>query len=273
MEETDVNRHEIDVLITVLEKRAPHYEYHLGDTVYIGAEEYEIAGITEDIVTLYDPKFPLFNKQMGIEEFEKKVQENYSNDHLKVENREKSSQNQNFVKEKSKENQELINLLEFIFRKYEIIDNGIDIDDNGKIAGIGLNEEYMSVIGTLKYLIAMLDDYDEKFVGNDREKLLEELNKLRAEEKEYLLGKQVEIESIIYTVIGMDYESERDDLVNIKSNVDEITMLEPSSYIKYLLNNQELNKIDKKEQTHKLDIAEENSTRKNKEESILPSEN
>ena len=131
----------------------------------------------------------------------------------------------------------------------------------------------MSVIGTLKYLIAMLDDYDEKFVGNDREKLLEELNKLRAEEKEYLLGKQVEIESIIYTVIGMDYESERDDLVNIKSNVDEITMLEPSSYIKYLLNNQELNKIDKKEQTHKLDIAEENSTRKNKEESILPSEN
>ena len=136
--ETDVNRHEIDVLITLLEKRVPHYEYHLGDTVYIGAEEYEIAGITEDIVTLYDPKFPLFNKQMEIEEFEKKVQENYSNDHLKVENREKSSQNQNFVKEKSKENQELINLLEFIFRKYEIIDNGIDIDDNGKIAGIGL---------------------------------------------------------------------------------------------------------------------------------------
>ena len=32
----------------------------------------------------------------------------------------------------------------------------------------------MSAIGTLKYLIAMLDDYDEKFVGNDREKLLEE---------------------------------------------------------------------------------------------------
>ena len=271
--ETDVNRHEIDVLITLLEKRVPHYEYHLGDTVYIGAEEYEIAGITEDIVTLYDPKFPLFNKQMEIEEFEKKVQENYSNDHLKVENREKSSQNQNFVKEKSKENQELINLLEFIFRKYEIIDNGIDIDDNGKIAGIGLNEEYMSAIGTLKYLIAMLDDYDEKFVGNDREKLLEELNKLRAEEKEYLLGKQVEIESVIYTVIGMDYESERDDLVNIKSNVDEITMLESSSYIKYLLNNQESNKIDKKEQTDKLDIAEENSTRKNKEEGIVPSEN
>lgn len=70
-----------------LEGTLSKYEYHLGDTVYIGAEEYEIAGITDDIVTLYDPKFPLFNKQMDFEEFEQKVQENYSNDHLKIENR------------------------------------------------------------------------------------------------------------------------------------------------------------------------------------------
>lgn len=70
---------------TTLEGTFSKYEYHLGDTVYIGAEEYEIAGITDDIVTLYDPKFPLFNKQMDFEEFEQKVQENYSNDHLKME--------------------------------------------------------------------------------------------------------------------------------------------------------------------------------------------
>ena len=74
-------------LLAILEERLPKYEYHLGDTVYIGAEEYEIAGITDDIITLYDPKFPLFNKQMDFEEFEQKVQENYSNDHLKIENR------------------------------------------------------------------------------------------------------------------------------------------------------------------------------------------
>ena len=72
---------------TTLEGTFSKYEYHLGDTVYIGAEEYEIAGITDDIVTLYDPKFPLFNKQMDFEEFEQKVQENYSNDHLKIGNR------------------------------------------------------------------------------------------------------------------------------------------------------------------------------------------
>ena len=81
-------------LVSILEQRLPRYEYHLGDTVYIGADEYEIAGIKDNIVTLYDPKFPLFNKQMEYEEFDKKVRENYSNDHLKVENG-KIEQNKN----------------------------------------------------------------------------------------------------------------------------------------------------------------------------------
>ncbi len=67
-----------------IEEKPPKYEYHLGDTVYIGADEYEIAGISDNTVTLYDPKFPLLNKQMNFEEFERKVQDNYSNDHLKV---------------------------------------------------------------------------------------------------------------------------------------------------------------------------------------------
>jgi hypothetical protein len=58
------------------------YEYHLGDTVYIGADEYEIASIDEKEVLLYDPQFPLFNKQMDFSEFERKVQENQANDYL-----------------------------------------------------------------------------------------------------------------------------------------------------------------------------------------------
>ena len=65
-------------------EESPKYEYHLGDTVYIGADEYEIVGISDNTVTLYDPKFPLLNKQIDFEEFERKVQDNYSNDHLKV---------------------------------------------------------------------------------------------------------------------------------------------------------------------------------------------
>ncbi len=61
-----------------------HYEYHLGDTVYIGADEYQIASINNEVVTLYDPHFPLLNKQMPFEEFNRKVRENDVNEHLIV---------------------------------------------------------------------------------------------------------------------------------------------------------------------------------------------
>ncbi|MEE1504141.1 MAG: helicase, partial [Acutalibacteraceae bacterium] len=61
-----------------------HYEYHLGDTVFIGANEYQILTLGDDVVKLYDVQYPLFNQEMSRAEFEQKVQENPSNDHLKV---------------------------------------------------------------------------------------------------------------------------------------------------------------------------------------------
>ncbi len=71
------------------EKKEPEpsnerYEYHLGNTVYIGANEYEILSFDNDRVMLYDTQFPLFNKEMSRAEFDQKVQENPMNDHLKV---------------------------------------------------------------------------------------------------------------------------------------------------------------------------------------------
>ena len=71
------------------EKKKPEpsnerYEYHLGNTVYLGANEYEILSFDNDRVMLYDTQFPLFNKEMTRAEFDQKVQENPMNDHLKV---------------------------------------------------------------------------------------------------------------------------------------------------------------------------------------------
>lgn len=60
------------------------YEYHLGDKVYIGSEEYEILNIGLFDVVLYDYQYPLFNCEMSKEEFNRKVEENPANDHLKV---------------------------------------------------------------------------------------------------------------------------------------------------------------------------------------------
>ena len=60
------------------------YEYHLGDTVYIGASQYEILSFDENRVMLYDFDMPLFNKELSREEFDRKVCENPMNDHLRV---------------------------------------------------------------------------------------------------------------------------------------------------------------------------------------------
>ena len=61
-----------------------HYEYHLGDKVYLGANEYEILSFDDDRVMLYDTQFPLFQKEETRADFDRKVQENPMNDHLKV---------------------------------------------------------------------------------------------------------------------------------------------------------------------------------------------
>ena len=77
-----------EILSTVpTEKAEPkneRYEYHLGSTVYLGANEYEILSFDDERVMLYDTQFPLFNKEMTRAEFDSKVKENPLNDHLKV---------------------------------------------------------------------------------------------------------------------------------------------------------------------------------------------
>ena len=69
---------------TQANEREARYEYHLGDSVYIGASEYEILSFDESRVMLYDTQMPLFNKEFTREEFDRKVRENPMNDHLKV---------------------------------------------------------------------------------------------------------------------------------------------------------------------------------------------
>lgn len=48
----------------------------LGDTVYIGSQEYELLSYGEETVELFDPTFPLMHKEMPRAEFDEKVREN-----------------------------------------------------------------------------------------------------------------------------------------------------------------------------------------------------
>ena len=58
------------------------YRYHLGDTVYIGTQEYELLSFDEKKVVLFDMQFPLFNKELTREEFDNRLKENPLNDKL-----------------------------------------------------------------------------------------------------------------------------------------------------------------------------------------------
>ena len=54
----------------------------MGDTVYLGAQEYEILAFDENEVRLFDVGFPLINKVLPRAEFDAKVRDNPMNDHL-----------------------------------------------------------------------------------------------------------------------------------------------------------------------------------------------
>ena len=61
------------------------YRFSLGDSIYIGMVEYELMELGEDVVRLYDPDFPLINKEMPRAEFDEKVKENpFNNKYLHV---------------------------------------------------------------------------------------------------------------------------------------------------------------------------------------------
>lgn len=58
------------------------YRFSLGDTVYLGTQEYEVLSFDEKEVVLFDTQFPLFNKTLNREEFDNRLKENPLNDKL-----------------------------------------------------------------------------------------------------------------------------------------------------------------------------------------------
>ena len=68
----------------LLELYPLRYLYHEDDVVYIGADKYEVVAFDENAVSLRNPEFPLFGKELSRADFEEKLKENPANDHLNV---------------------------------------------------------------------------------------------------------------------------------------------------------------------------------------------
>ena len=57
-------------------------DYHLGDIVYIGANQFEISNIDLFDIQLHDLSFPLLSQEMSIDKFEQILRDNPLNEHL-----------------------------------------------------------------------------------------------------------------------------------------------------------------------------------------------
>lgn len=122
------------------------YQYHLGDKVYIGADEYEILSIGDFNVVLYDYQYPLFNREMSKEEFDRKVKENPANDHLKVKinDIENKQEETNEVEETKEQNISITNEIDDIEIKEEVIVPEFEKKKSNKIRSFDIHPEIPS---------------------------------------------------------------------------------------------------------------------------------
>lgn len=58
------------------------YSFSLGDTVYLGADKYEILSFDDNTIRLFDSSCPLINKELPRADFDRMLRENPLNDHL-----------------------------------------------------------------------------------------------------------------------------------------------------------------------------------------------
>ena len=65
-----------------VESQEENYVFHLGDRVFLGAAEYEILSMDEEMVELYDQSCPLIPKRIPAAQFEERVRQTPGNEHL-----------------------------------------------------------------------------------------------------------------------------------------------------------------------------------------------
>lgn len=145
-----------EIMPTEIEKSNPEYNYKIGDKVYIGADEFEIIALDKDIVRLYDYQYPLFNQEIAFEEFDRKVKENPSNDHLQVK---VSKEEQEEPNEYGEFNDE-VDLIEHILHQHKIDDITVNFNSNEDV--VMYDDEYEWVGKEVyEFLFNQLFSYNE----------------------------------------------------------------------------------------------------------------
>lgn len=162
------------------QEAASHYEYHLGDKVYFGADEFEILSLAGDRVLLYDTKFPLFQREESREDFERKVQENPLNDHLKVRDSEDIAVPPDNPKRDISEADDRFHVVE-LDRDYQTA-YGIwdDVQDAQYVDEKGVSEEFLSEWEASAYVEKLNAGWREQPV-QEKPSQVQEYSRIKAE--------------------------------------------------------------------------------------------
>lgn len=102
-----------------------NYIFRVGDSIFIGLDEFKIADINNDEYTIYNVQFPLLQEKININDKIQKIAENPLNDYLKERNPEEYA-------EEKEENSFDIWLDNFIKEKEIDLDETFTIDSNGQ---------------------------------------------------------------------------------------------------------------------------------------------
>ena len=241
----------------------PDYDYHIGDKVYIGADEFEILSIDNDIVRLYDYQYPLFNQEMPFDEFDRKVKENPVNEHLQVKvPKEKAETTE--PKEYGEYNDE-VDLVEHILREYNQNDITVNFNSNEEI--VMYDDEYEWVGKEVyDFLFNQLFDYNEdgtiKLVDNNDLKRLKEYQ----QKYEIRVAEQEKLEQENDELLGTEFEwNDRKYRIN-KIDEDEVELMDITFANTVGLPIFRVEKLD----TIKSLLAEKKEQEKPQEDTIVP---
>ena len=159
----------------------PEMEYRLslGDTVYLGAQEYEILSLGDDAVVLYDPEYPLFNKELSRQDFDEKIKENPFNDKYRFPIEAQTEPVQKSLAER---------LVDFI-RDYDFYgyQDSLEIGETDEDAALKVEADLSSetaVNGMITALTEFLEEAEDPGEAKQITQLLDELKGLTFAEKE-----------------------------------------------------------------------------------------
>ena len=102
------------------------YIFRVGDSIFIGLDEFKIADINNDEYTIYNVQFPLLQEKININDKIQKIAENPLNDYLKERNPEEYAE--------EKEENSFDNWLDNFIKEKEIdLDETFTIESNGQV--------------------------------------------------------------------------------------------------------------------------------------------